>query len=412
MQTLSGFPENPCSPRLRLRLKPAAETAIRRGHPWVYDESVRDLNRAGESGELAVIYDRNDRFLAVGLFDADSPIRARILHTGKPAAIDAAFWAERLERALERRRGILAPETTGCRLLYGESDGWPGLVLDQYGGTLALKLYAASWLPHAQWAADLLMARLKPERIVLRMSRHLMALPEERKRGICEGVFRGAALEGPVIFCESGLQFEAEVLRGQKTGFFLDQRENRMFLGELAAGRSVLNTFSFSGAFSVYAARGGASSVTDVDISAHALESSERNFRLNEHLPALSACRRNAFKADVFAWLEQRPETYDVVVLDPPSFARREAERSRALEAYHRLAALGLSRLAAGGILAACSCSAHVRPEEFYDAVRGAARDSGRPSRVIRVAGHPADHAPAFPEAEYLKAIFLQLDAV
>lgn len=395
-----------------MRLKPAAETVIRQGHPWVYDEAVRDLNRLGHPGELAVIYDRNDRFLAIGLYDPTSPIRVRVLASGKPVVINDDWWMARLEEALERRKGILDSDTNGCRLIYGESDGWPGLVVDQYAGTLVMKLYAASWFRHAPRVADLLMARLRPERLVLRLSRNISALASERSYHLKEGVFRGAPLEGPVVFMESGLKFEAEVLRGQKTGFFLDQRDNRRFVGSLARGKTVLNTFSFSGAFSLYAARAGATQVTDVDISQHALDSSRQNFQLNSHLPEVAACRREYIKADVLDWLQKSTETFDIVILDPPSFARREAERARALEAYGRLAAMGIGRLAKKGVLVACSCSAHVGTAEFFDAVQLAATKSGRKHRVIRTAGHPADHAARFPEAEYLKAIFLAYDGV
>lgn len=399
------------SPRLRMRLKPAAESAVRQGHPWVYDQAVRDLNRPGEPGELAVIYDRKDEFLAVGLYDPVSPIRVRVLASGKPVTINDAWWEERLDEALEKRRGILDSETNGCRLLYGESDYWPGLVVDQYATTLVMKLYAALWLPHAHRIADLLMTRLKPERIVLRLSRNIAELASERPYDLKEGVFRGTPLEAPVVFQESGLQFEAEVLRGQKTGFFLDQRENRRFVAGLARGKTVLNTFSFSGAFSLYAARAGAIRVTDVDISQHALDSSRQNFELNSHLPQVAACKRDYVKADVLDWLGKSSDAYDIVILDPPSFARREAERAGALEAYSRLAVLGVGRLARAGVLAACSCSAHVSTQEFFDVVRAAAQKSGRKHRVIRTSGHPPDHAARFPEAEYLKAIFLAFDA-
>jgi len=208
------------------------------------------------------------------------------------------------------------------------------------------------------------------------------------------------------------LNFEADVLRGQKTGFFLDQRENRRRVESLAQGRRVLNAFSFSGGFSVYAARGGAAAVTDLDISAHALDSARRNFALNQSNPAVASCRHEAVQADAFDWLKEHPATeFDLIILDPPSMARRESERARAIQAYAQLARQALTWLASGGILVAASCSAHVSAMEFFETVRQTARKSGRRFEEIDTTGHPPDHPAAFPEANYLKSVYLRFEA-
>jgi 23S rRNA (cytosine1962-C5)-methyltransferase len=209
-----------------------------------------------------------------------------------------------------------------------------------------------------------------------------------------------------VVFLETGLRFEADVVRGQKTGFFLDQRENRRRVGGLAAGRSVLNAFSFSGGFSLYAARGGAASVADLDISPHALDSAGRNFALNQSDPAVRRCPHDRVKADAFDWLEQTQRRFDLIVLDPPSLARREAERAGAIAAYARLAAGGIRCLRPGGLLVAASCSAHVTAEEFFAAVLRAARQSSRAFEELERTAHPPDHAATFPEAHYLKCVY------
>lgn len=211
----------------------------------------------------------------------------------------------------------------------------------------------------------------------------------------------------PVVFRENGLCFEADVLRGQKTGFFLDQRDNRARVGELVKGRTVLNTFSYSGGFAVYAARGGATRVTDIDVSEHALAAARRNFLLNAKVT--SGCAHEGAKADVFDWLKDRQDRFGVVVLDPPSFAKKESERARAIEAYVRLARLGIARVEPGGFLVAASCSAHVSPEEFFGAIRSAAKKSGRKFTEWQTTGHAADHPAKFSEAAYLKCIYLQL---
>ena len=397
--------------RLRLRVSPAAESAIRSGHPWVYSDSIRDTNREGHLGDLAVIYDRQDRFLAIGLFDPASPLRVRVLHHGKPVTLDAAWWADRLKQALDRRQGLFDADTNGYRWIYGESDGWPGLVLDRYADTLVLKLYSGVWLPRLPEIQSLIQQQLSPTRLVLRLSRNIQDVA--RQFGRADGQFlqpENAAGEDPItIFTESAIRFEAEVVRGQKTGFFLDQRENRRTVGECARGAAVLNAFSFSGGFSLYAARGGATSVTDLDISAHALESARRNFSLNQHVPEIRTCRHDSVQADAFEWLARGPRaSFDVVVLDPPSLARKEQERARAIGAYGRLADSGIARVNPGGLLVAGSCSAHVSTDEFYEAVRRAATRSGRPFSVWRTAGHPPDHAARFREAEYLKCIYLR----
>jgi 23S rRNA (cytosine1962-C5)-methyltransferase len=399
--------------RLRLRITAAAETIVRSGHPWLFADSIHETNRAGEPGELAVIYDRKDKFLAVGLFDPDSPIRVRILHAGKPQTVDAAWWQARLEQALARREGLFDATTTGYRLIHGESDGWPGLVLDRYDATLVLKIYTAAWLPRLGEILALFKEKIPCDRIVLRLSRNIQAVAERRSptRRDGEVVFSkhaGSETGAPIIFLETGVRFEVDVLRGQKTGFFLDQRENRREVETLSRGRRVLNAFSFSGGFSVYAARGGAKSVTDLDISMHALESAKRNIALNQDFPGVAACRHETVQADMFEWLPSARENFDLIVLDPPSLAKRAAEREGAVRAYEKLNSLGIARLARGGILVAGSCSAHVPATEFFDAVRRAAVKSGRKFSELKALQHPPDHPAGFKEAEYLKVIYLK----
>jgi len=371
---------------------------------------VREQNRDGVSGELAVIYDRKDKFLAAGLFDPDSPIRVRVLHAGKPQALDAAWWTAQLDAAVRRRDELFDAHTTGYRLINGESDGWPGLVLDRYDTTFVLKLYTAAWLPRLNKIVALIRERLQPERIVLRLSRNIQSAAEHFGRGRRDGeILCGPALAEPVVFWENGIRFEADVVRGQKTGFFLDQRENRREAGELARGREVLNAFSFSGGFSLYSARGGAKSVTDLDLSPHALAAARRNFQLNSNDPAVAGCRHECVQADAFEWLAGGDaHRFGLIVLDPPSLAKREAERAGAIRAYGRLAASGIRRLAHDGLLLACSCSAHVSAEEFFGAVRQAAANSGRQFVELKTTRHAPDHPATFKEANYLKGIFLK----
>jgi 23S rRNA (cytosine1962-C5)-methyltransferase len=392
-------------PSLRLRVTAAAETIVRGGHPWVFAQSVREQNRDGETGELAVIFDRKDEFLAVGLFDAESPIRVRVLHVGKPQAIDTSFWERRFKEALRRREGLFDSETTGYRCINGESDGWPGLVLDRYGDTRVLKIYTTAWLPRLGELAPLLAAQ---DRLVLRLSRNIQEVAREQFNTHDGDVLLGEPPAGAVEFLENGLGFEADVLRGQKTGFFLDQRENRRETRTLAKGRDVLNLFSFTGGFSIYAADGGAASVCSIDISEHALAGARRNFALNADRPVVAQCRHETIQADVFDWLRSAPPSqFGLIVLDPPSLAKKESERADAIGAYTRLVEATLGRLSKNGGLVSSSCSAHVSVEEFFNLTREAARKSRRRFSELKTTGHAADHPASFPEAEYLKCIYL-----
>lgn len=398
-------------PSLRLRVTSAAESILRSGHPWLFADSIREQNRDGQLGELAVIYDRKDQFLAVGLYDPESPIRVRVLHAGKPQKLDVRWWSRRFGQALDRRHGLFDDLTTGYRWINGENDGWPGLVLDRYADTLVIKLYTGAWLPRLEQIVELIQEQLRPERIALRLSRNIQTTTEKLFKKSDGEILAGSSVSGGIVFSENGLRFEADVLRGQKTGFFLDQRENRRWVEELAQGRSVLNAFSFSGGFSIYSTRGGASSVTDLDISAHALSAAKRNFALNGTGVGISACRYQQIQADAFEWLaENERKKFDLIILDPPSLAKRESERSGALQAYQRLAGSGISHLSPGGILVACSCSAHVAAQEFFGAVRSVARKSKRKFEELQITGHAPDHPATFKEAEYLKAIYLRFE--
>ncbi|MEY2408381.1 MAG: rRNA (cytosine1962-C5)-methyltransferase [Verrucomicrobiota bacterium] len=420
--------ESPSPGRLRLRVTATAESILRGGHPWLFADSVREQNRDGRAGELVVVYDRQDRFLAIGLFDPDSPIRMRVLHAGKPVTIDDAWWRARFRAAIARRAGLFDERTNGYRCIHGESDGWPGLVLDRYDDSYVLKLYSAAWMSRLPHIAALVVNELAPGKIVLRLSRNIEETagllgiedgqvhtpPAGRPAGDASAMppaftSDGDGWNGMVTFLETGLRFEADLVRGQKTGFFLDQRENRRRVEGLARDRDVLNAFSFSGGFSLYSARGGARSVTDLDISPFALDAARRNFALNAADPAVARCRHETVTAEAFVWLErQRAAQFDMVILDPPSLARRELEREGAIRAYTNLARRGIELLRPGGVLVASSCSAHVTAEEFFEALRDANRQTGRPLEWIDTTGHPADHPATFDEGRYLKTAFLK----
>lgn len=411
----------PSEKRIALRVSPAAERQLRGGHPWLYDQAIRSQSHDGRAGDLGVVFDRKRRFLAIGLYDPDSPLRLRVLQAGKPAQIDQAWFEQRIVEAARRRLPLLRERqpTTGFRIVHGENDGMPGLVLDRYGRSLVLKLYTAAWVPHLTAVLTAIQTAAAPDggigtlgearRIVLRLSRHVAAR-HDLLYGLEDGmVVSGKRLKKPVKFLENGLTFEADLAQGQKTGFFLDQRENRARVETMAAGKTILNVFAFTGGFSVYAARGGAPRVVSIDISQHALAGAMRHFKLNRDVTAVAACNHEILLGDAFRILKQlrkNRQQFDMVIVDPPAFARRQDEVARALSAYGRLTRLALGVLRPSGALVSSSCSSRVTADQFYETVLQAAVGHKRPLQEITRTGHALDHPIGFPEGAYLKTLF------
>lgn len=414
----------PSARHIALRVTPAAERALRQGHPWLFDQSIRQQSHEGQPGDLGVIFDRKGRFLAVGLYDPRSLLRVRILAHGESARIDRDWFAAKLAAAAqiraplakasslarsgERGRGD-QPLTTGYRLVHGENDGLPGLVIDRYERTYVCKLYTPAWLPHLRDVLAVLVAAHSPERVILRLGRGMQRWPQDLY-GLDDGqILAGPPLRGAVFFWENGLRFEADPVRGQKTGFFLDQRDHRARVEKLAAGTAVLNLFAYTGGFAVYAGRGGARSVLSVDTSAPALEAAERNWVRNRNFPGVAAAAHETIAADAFDLLTRLASAgrrFGMVIVDPPAFAQEQAQVPQALQAYQRLTRLSLEVLQPGGTLVQASCSTRVDADTFFATVHRAAARAGRSLREIERSGHALDHPVAFKEAAYLKCLF------
>jgi 23S rRNA (cytosine1962-C5)-methyltransferase len=402
----AGLPV-PGARNLAVRVTKDAGRQIRGGHPWVFDGSITSVKGEGTAGDLAVIFDGDRKFMAVGLYDPISPLRIRVLHRGRPLTIDREFWRLRLSQALDRRGDLVRSErTTAWRWVHGENDGMPGLVLDRYDATIVLKLYTAAWIPHLAEVIEVLHRDFAVRSVVLRLSR---AVQSGDTHGLLDGMtVLGEDPAGPIAFRENGLAFTADVVRGQKTGHFLDQRDNRQRVLKLAAGASVLDVFCCTGGFSVHAAAGGAASVHSVDRSRHALAATERHLALNRDIAEVGSCRHRCSLGDAFdvmADLVANGEGYDLVVVDPPSFAVRAGDVPRALAAYGRLTDLALDLVQPGGTLVQASCSARVPEGEFFDLVEERARLHGSRLRNPVRAGAPLDHPVGFPEGAYLKAL-------
>ena len=404
----------PSARNIAVHVTPAAERALRSGHPWLFEGAIRKQSREGAPGDLAVIFDGNRDFLAIGLYDPASPIHVKVLQHRQQARIDETFFAARVRDAIERRDPLNTPTTNAYRLIHGENDGLPGLVVDRYAATLVLKLYTSAWLPHLKGIIKALDESQPHKRLILRASRNIQA--DLHQHALRDGLaLRGDLPDAPVTFVENGLHFAADVVHGHKTGFFFDQRENRARVRDLSAGQRVLDVFAYSGGFSVYAAAGGATAVTSLDISGPALAAAQANMEHNQANSNVAACTHRVLVSDAFDGLADlcinQRETFDLVIVDPPSFAKSADEINRALAAYARLTPLALDVLAPGGTLLSASCSSRVTAEAFFNVVHRAAAAHGRPLDKIEQTGHALDHPVGFPEGAYLKCLYARTHA-
>ena len=405
---LSQLP-SPAAKRIALRVSAPAERSIRQGHPWIFDQSITEQSHEGAPGDLAVIFDGKRQFMAIGLYDPTSSIRVRILQYRQPAVIDANWFHAKLIAANQLREPLVGQSTDGYRLVHGENDGLPGLIIDRYADTLVLKIYSPIWIPHLKDFCSALLQTNACEHLILRLSRSL-AKQSEYLFGLTDGMtLAGQATEELVLFRENGLTFECDPIHGQKTGFFLDQRDNRARVEKLSKGKSVLNVFAYTGGFSVYAARGGAKQVVSVDISAPALQAAIHNFSHNQHIPAVKSAIHETIAEDAFevlARMESQKRLFDLVIIDPPMFAQNQNQVAAGLSAYRKLTHLGLGVLRPSGTLVQASCSSRIDAETFFDTIHQSARESHRQLKEIERTGHALDHPIAFEEGAYLKCMF------
>ena len=373
---------------------------IKRGHLWIYGDAI-DRPMAA-SGSVALIIDRRGQKIASGIYDPRHPIPLRICRTAPPWELNNVWFEQTLANAKALRQHVLSPETTGYRLVNGEGDGLPGLVVDIYGSSAVIKLDGGG--PQhfydtrrvAAWLAEFVDCHC----VIVR----------PRDRGASGSAVRGEQPHAPVAFGENGLKFTADVVHGQKTGFFLDQRDNRQLIGRLSRDRSLLNLFSFSGGFSVAAGAGGCRHATSVDLAPAAVAAADRHWHMND----LPSDKHTGVVSDVFAFLESAGSRHkwDIVVCDPPSFAPSERTRRAAEEAYQRLAAMSAKVVAPGGLLALASCSSHIDAATFEQLNMAGVGRARRTATLIAGRGLPADHPTplAMPELRYLKFQLMRLN--
>lgn len=391
--------------RIAFKVKKTAEKAILQGHPWVFQTSIAKQSKEGHTGDTAIIFDqRKNQFLALGLYESDSPIAIRIIHVGAPSKIGPELWRQKLQTALDKRSNLLKTDTTAYRLCYGENDGFPGLIIDIYGQNAVIKLYSGIWITYlndiVQCVADILDIKC----VILRLNRKLKA----SSHGLSDGSTLLRNLEKEeVAFREHGLTFNANLIKGHKTGYFLDHRHNRLEVRGLSKGRKVLDVFAYAGGFSVNALAGGAREVTSLDISSQALQIAQSNSQNNGYKDNHHIIVGDAF--DEMKKLASKKITYDLIIIDPPSFAKSEDQVSKAKHHYKRLVRLGIPLLAKKGILLMASCSSRITPDDFYSLVVDQMKQSGRPFNEIKRSLHDDDHPIGIPELTYLKSIYFEV---
>jgi 23S rRNA (cytosine1962-C5)-methyltransferase len=391
---------------LSIYLKNKKDTFVRRFHPWIFSGAIQRKEGQAVDGAIAKVYSKQGEFLAQGHYHEGSiAIKIFSFEEGAP---DLDFWTNKLQRAfaLRKKVGLTDGERAAYRLVHGEGDGLPGLIIDVYHETVVLQAHTIGM----HQLRTLLTEALKNvlgERIAAIYDKSKNALPKNYAQQVENGYLWGEAREQDVIL-ENGCRFEVNWQTGQKTGFFLDQRDNRHLLQRFCAGKRVLNAFCYSGGFSVYALKAGAAFVDSVDASARAIELVDKNVLLN----GLDPTQHQSYKADVMQFLKEQEQPYDVMVLDPPAYAKTVAKRHKAVQAYKRLNVEGLKLVAKGGILLTFSCSQVVDNPLFYHTITAAAIEAGRQVRVLHRLTQPADHPVNIfhPEGNYLKGLVLYVE--
>ncbi len=391
----------------KLHLKPGKEESLLRFHPWIFSGAIARVEGNPQEGEIVDVYTSENEFIAKGHWQAGS-IAVRVLSFRQEEPVDAGFWRRKLHAAYGLRRGIgLAgsPGNDTYRLVHGEGDNLPGLVVDVYARTAVMQAHSPGMHLDRMRIAEAL-AEVMEGSIDNIYYKSEATLP--CKAGLCpeNGFLYGGSADD--IATEHGLRFHVDWLKGQKTGFFIDQRENRALLERYAQGRSVLNMFCYTGGFSAYAMRGDARLVHSVDSSAKVIGLANKNIELNFPGDA----RHTAYAEDAFKYMERMGDGYDLIILDPPAFAKRRDALRNALQGYRKLNAKALEKIKPGGILFTFSCSQAVSRENFRAAVFTAAAMSGRNVRILHQLAQPADHPVNIyhPEGEYLKGLVLYVE--
>ncbi|OEK08312.1 SAM-dependent methyltransferase [Flavivirga aquatica] len=386
---------------LAVKLNAKGEQFVIQGHPWVFSNNITKINDNARSGDLAIIFGKNkNRVIGLGFYDANSPIRIKMLHHGtKKVTIDEQYFENKIQEAYTKRSRLLKTNTNSYRLLFGENDGFPGLIADVYAAVLVVKIYSEIWLPYLDSIIPILQEVSHIETVVVRLSR---ALEQSKLHNIKNGEVVYGTLENEVVqFVEHDVKFSANVIKGHKTGYFLDHRANRKQVGEWSRGKTVLDVFSYAGGFSVHALYNGAKEVTSLDISKQALKIAVQNGKLNNYVGIHKTIAGDAFEE--LKELIKNNISFDVVVIDPPSFAKQASEIDLAKKKYAQLAQLGEKLTSKNGLLVLASCSSRIVSQTFFDINSQLLSSCNRAYKVILKTDHDTDHPIGFEEGAYLK---------
>lgn len=403
----------------QLRLKPGKDIPVRAGHPWIFSDALIETpNLALEIGCLVEVLDAKSQSLGIGTWNGNTSIRVRMFSNTKNTKIDTAFFTERFQKLEVWKQPHLPAHTNGYRLVHAEADGLPGLIVDRYDQALVFQIHTAGMDRLRNEIVEALTQAFHPTIIVERSDIDVRRIEGLKDAPITVHLdTRKDSSTAPLIpFQEYGLTFTADVLKGQKTGFFLDQREARHTVHTLSKNRRVLNLFGYTGAFSIHAATGGANFVTTVDVSRRALETAQDQFRQN-NLDPDDESHFSFLEADVFELLQDKnlPEApYNLIICDPPALAKSAKHLPQALRAYTDLNTACLRHLQPGGILVTSSCSGRLDPEDFRTMLRISGGHARRDIRLLDWITQPFDHAErlAFPEGRYLKTAILEVTDV
>ncbi|MBU3759043.1 MAG: class I SAM-dependent rRNA methyltransferase [Candidatus Omnitrophica bacterium] len=390
---------------IRCILKPGKEKPVLGRHPWIFSGAIDQIDEGYSAGSLVRILSSRGDFLGIGSLNPESQIAVRVL-SFQEEPIDGDFFKRRIQEAYDLRvsLGVLSAQTNACRIVHAEGDFLPGVVADLYGPCLVVQFLTAGAERWKREIAAALESVIRPAQIYESGESEFRVKEGLRK---VSGVLHGPSDPPEEIeILENGLRFYVSPVTGQKTGFFLDQRDNRTLVRKTSGGRKVLNAFSYTGAFSVYAAAGGAVRVTSVDTSASALLGAERHMKANA-----PGTPHEAVKRDVFDFLRQDGQTYGLVILDPPAFCKHKSQLDAACRGYKDINLAALKRIQPGGFLFTASCSSYLSGDLFQKVVFSAAKDASKSVRLIARTGHAPDHPVSLghPEGEYLKGLFCQV---
>lgn len=383
-------------------LKKGKEKALQNRHPWVFSGAIDEIDNNLTSGDIVEVFSSKKEYLATGYFNPHSQISIRILGFSNET-IDQSFFEKRIEEAIQLRSRYFKPATNAYRLVHSEGDFLPGLIVDRYGEFLAIQFLTAGMDRLRGMIVEVLFHKLKPKGIFERADakeRELEKLDMKNKT-----IF-GEEPPERIEILENGLRFFVNLRDGQKGGFFLDQRENRKLIESISSDKKILNCFSYSGAFSIYAARGGASEIVSVDSSQPALELAGENFKLNE-----LGIPHKTVKKDVFEFLREDKSEFDLIILDPPAFCKSKHQIDQAARGYKDINLQAIKKLPKRGFLFTASCSSFISPDLFQKIIFGAAKDASRDLRIIQKTSHAWDHPINIyhPEGEYLKGLLCQV---